>query len=82
MPTFWRPKILISFTTIPSRFEHVPSAVSNLLKQQTWANFEVVVSIPRAYKRFPDWDGQIPAELHSLGDKVRLHRPEVDYGMC
>ena len=54
-----------------------------MLKQK-WKNLEVVIDIPRSYKRFPDWDGEIPQDLLSallaLGSRVRVHRSELDYG--
>jgi hypothetical protein len=50
-------KIVISFTTIPSRFEKLNFVIENLKKQ---LHHELWINIPKSYKRFPDWNGVIP----------------------
>lgn len=67
-------KIVISLTSIPPRFNKLPAIVESLGKQMC---HEIWVNIPRRYKRFPDWDGQVPEFTNS---KVKLNRDCEDWG--
>lgn len=48
---------VISLTSIPSRFKGLEPTLLSLLRQGA---DEVRLYIPRAYQRFPDWDGTLP----------------------
>jgi hypothetical protein len=50
-------KVIISLTSIPSRFEQLGTFVEELQKQ---LHTEIWVNIPKSYKRFPEWNGLIP----------------------
>jgi hypothetical protein len=74
--TNWvKPKVIVSLTSIPSRFEKLPAIVEALTQQMC---HEIWVNIPKKYTRFPDWDGQVP-DLGS-NSKVKLNRPSEDWG--
>lgn len=73
--THWvKPKVVMSLTSIPPRFEKLPSIVEALCQQTC---HEVWVNIPRKYNRFPDWDGTVPQFTNS---KVKLNRECEDWG--
>ena len=74
--TNWvKPKVIVSLTSIPSRFDKLPAIVESLSHQ---ACHEIWVNIPEKYTRFPEWDGQVP-DLCS-NSKVKLNRPSEDWG--
>ena len=66
---------IISLSTIPPRFEKIGTALDSLLAQTLPAQ-EIRLYIPRAYRRFPDWDGKLPV----VPDGITIHRCEKDYG--
>lgn len=70
-------KVVVSLTSIPSRFARLAPVVEALARQTC---HEVWLNIPRKYNRFPDWDGQIPEELYHIGDKVVINRDCEDFG--
>ena len=70
-------KVIVSLTSVPSRFNKLPLIVENLLKQ---ACHEVWINIPSKYNRFPDWDQKIPTELYNLGPKVVVNEGCEDFG--
>ena len=49
---------IISLTAIPSRFDGLGPTLESLAAQGA---DQVRLHIPRAYRRFPDWDGRLPA---------------------
>lgn len=67
--------IVISLSTIPSRFEHLSFTLNSLLNQSLPADL-IEVYIPHKYKRFPEWDGALPA----LPSGVQLIRCPIDFG--
>jgi len=69
-------KLIISLTSIPTRFDKLPALIENL-KQQTCGD-EIWINIPKKYKRFPDWDGSFP--WTNLGPKVIINRDCDDWG--
>lgn len=74
--TNWiKPKVIVSLTSVPSRFEKLPTIVEALTQQMC---HEIWINIPKKYTRFPDWDGQVP-DLGS-NSKVKLNRPDEDWG--
>lgn len=73
-PNWLKPKVIVSLTSIPSRFKNLPMIVNSLSQQMC---HEIWVNIPRKYTRFPDWDGQVPEFSNS---KVKLNRDCEDWG--
>ena len=68
-------KVIISLTSIPTRFDKLPGIVEDLKKQMC---NEIWVNIPKKYKRFPDWDGVFP--YADFGEKVIINRDCDDWG--
>lgn len=64
---------IISLTTIPGRFSGLGPTLDALLAQGA---DEVRLYIPAAYRRFPDWDGQLP----SVPGAVSIVRCDKDLG--
>jgi hypothetical protein len=67
-------KVIISLTSIPSRFKYLQGIVTRL-EQQTC--HEVWVNIPPTYNRFPDWDQVVPP---IFGTKLKVNRDCEDLG--
>ena len=70
-------KVVVSLTTIPSRFKYTSVIVKSLCGQ---ACHEVWLNIPKKYNRFPEWDGSIPPEFINLDPKFKLNIMDKDYG--
>lgn len=66
---------VLSLTSVPPRFRYLPDTLHSLLAQ-TAPVAEIRLHIPWRYRRFPDWDGTLPA----VPKGVRLVRTEVDFG--
>jgi hypothetical protein len=64
---------VISLTSIPSRFKGLDTTLRSLLLQGA---DEVLLYLPYAYRRFPDWDGSLP----QVPQGVTICRTEADYG--
>ena len=64
---------VISLTAIPSRFARLGPTLDSLAAQGA---DEVRLHIPRAYRRFPDWDGGLP----SVPAGVQIIRCDTDLG--
>lgn len=68
------PKILVSVTSVPPRFEtSLPRALEVLCE----GRHDVLLSIPRAYRRWPD--PKIPSSILNRSGIV-VHRPNNDWG--
>lgn len=70
-------KVIVSLTSIPSRFDKLEPILRALTLQtchQIWLN------IPKSYKRFPEWDGQVPGNLLNLDPKIVINRECEDLG--
>lgn len=67
-------KVIVSLTSIPSRFAHLQNIVTRL-EQQTC--HEVWINIPQTYTRFPEWDGTVPP---IFGTKLKVNRDCEDLG--
>jgi len=65
---------LITLSSIPPRFGHIGPTLESLVAQAGVDGVELYV--PHSYRRFPDWDGTLPA----LPAGVTLHRCKTDYG--
>jgi len=61
-------KVVISLTSIPSRFENL-SIIIERLSQQTC--HEIWLNIPTSYNRFPEWDGKISENFNI---KLKINR--------
>jgi hypothetical protein len=69
-------KVIVSLTTIPSRFDKLQVILPGLLEQTC---HEVWLNIPPRYNRFPDWDGQLP-DLSNFDSKLKINRDCEDLG--
>ena len=69
-------KVIVSMTTIPSRFDKLQTVLPGLLGQTC---HEVWLNVPPKYNRFPDWDGQLP-DLSHFGSKLKINRDCEDLG--
>ena len=69
-------KVIVSMTTIPSRIPHALKLAQEELVNQTCHG--VWVNIPRVYKRFPDWTGEVSQTFSNK--RVRMHRECEDLG--
>lgn len=67
--------LIITITSIPSRFEALGETLSSLLKQNALIE-DIQLYIPKVYKRFPDYDGSIP----EFPSRINVIRPDSDYG--
>lgn len=70
-------KVVISLTSIPSRFDKLAPVLAALTRQTC---HEIWLNVPRRYNRFPDWDGHVPEELYEISPKVIINRDCEDFG--
>jgi len=70
-------KTIISLTSIPSRFNTLPTIVEKLTHQKLID--EIWVNIPKKYNRFPDTKVVIPDEMYTIDKRVIINRCD-DYG--
>jgi hypothetical protein len=70
-------KLVISLTSIPSRFDKLGPILYGLTLQTC---HEVWLNIPPKYNRFPDWDGNVPEALYNISPKVVINRDCEDFG--
>ena len=64
---------VISLTSIPPRFPFIGATLESLLHQDADL---VQLYIPEAYRRFPDWNKNLP----SVPSGVNIRRCKIDYG--
>jgi hypothetical protein len=69
-------RVIISLTSIPSRFDKVSEILKNLTRQTC---HEIWINIPRFYNRFPDWNGSLPDWIN-FDPKLRINRDCEDLG--
>jgi hypothetical protein len=69
-------RVIISLTSIPSRFDKVSEILKNLTRQTC---HEIWINIPRSYNRFPDWNGSLPDWIN-FDSKLRINRDCEDLG--
>ena len=67
-------KVIISLTSVPPRFKHLPAIIERLEHQMC---HEIWLNIPRSYERFPDWDGSFDFQFSS---KIFVNRDCEDLG--
>lgn len=65
---------LITLTSVPPRFGLIGPTLEALVAQQGIDGVELY--LPRTYRRFPDWDGTLPA----VPKGVTIHRISTDHG--
>ena len=65
---------LITLSSIPPRFRLIGPTLEGLVAQAGTDGVELY--LPHSYRRFPDWDGTLPA----VPAGVTIHRCETDYG--
>jgi hypothetical protein len=71
----WVVMAIISLTTVPPRFAALPEVLASLLSQSHVIE-EIRVYIPKTYRRFPQWSGEVP----QIPPQVRLIQVEEDFG--
>ncbi|MBY6153971.1 glycosyltransferase family 2 protein [Vannielia litorea] len=69
------PRLVISLTTIPSRFPEIGATLESLLAQTAQVE-EIRLNIPHRYRRFADYDGSLP----DVPKGIRIVRPKEDLG--
>lgn len=67
--------VVVSLTSIPPRFAHLPNKVNSLLNQSVKVD-RIEIYIPTSYRRFPGRDFKIPP----LPKGVSIVRVDQDYG--
>ena len=67
--------LIVSLSTIPPRFDKIGETLKSLLNQSVKAD-HIYLYIPETYRRFPDWDGQLP----HVPDGITIRRTDVDLG--
>jgi hypothetical protein len=67
--------MIISLSSIPSRFGHLRPTLDSLLRQKHRAE-RIILYIPQSYRRFPDWDGRLPI----VPEGIEIHRVDEDFG--
>jgi hypothetical protein len=69
------PLRIISLSTIPPRFPALAPTLNSLVEQNGPID-EIRLYIPKRYRRFPDYDGSLPA----VPNGITIVRPEEDLG--
>lgn len=67
--------LVVSLSAIPPRFPRLDLTLRSILAQSRPAD-RVLLYIPRAYRRFPDWNGVLP----KVPEGVEIRRCETDLG--
>lgn len=67
--------LIISLSTIPPRFDRIGPTLDSLLRQSVRPD-RIVVYVPRAFRRFPDYDGRLP----QVPEGVEIRVVDKDYG--
>ncbi|WP_204113335.1 glycosyltransferase family A protein [Shimia biformata] len=67
--------LVVSLSTIPPRFKGIGPTLNSLLNQAVRPD-QIILWIPRVYRRFPEYDGHLP----QVPDGVEIRRTDTDYG--
>ncbi len=67
--------LVISLSSVPPRFGRIGATLRSLLAQRAKVQ-RILLCIPRAYRRFPDWDGTLP----QVPEGVEILRCDEDLG--
>jgi len=70
-------KVIISLTSIPSRFRNLPIVIESLTHQTC---HEIWLNIPKSYNRFPEWDKSFPLDIFNFGSKLKINFDCEDLG--
>ena len=70
-------KVVISLTSIPSRFISLPIVIDRLTHQTC---HEIWLNIPKSYNRFPEWDKSFPLDFFNFGSKLKINCECEDLG--
>ncbi|MGH1445740.1 MAG: glycosyltransferase family 2 protein [Cognatishimia sp.] len=70
-----KPKVIVSLSTIPPRFEMLGATLTSILRQNTKID-EIRVNIPKTYRRFPEHNFSLP----EVPEGVRIAVCDEDYG--
>lgn len=68
-------RLIITLSSIPSRFSGLGRTLESLLRQRVPAE-QIRLYVPRSYRRFPDWNGHLPR----VPEGVLIVRCEEDFG--
>ena len=71
------PRVIISLTSTPARFDKLENVLKNLTQQIC---HEIRVNIPKKYTRFPEWNGEIPESLWNIHPMIKINRDCEDLG--
>ncbi|MCW8843145.1 MAG: glycosyltransferase family 2 protein [Rhodobacteraceae bacterium] len=66
---------VITLSSIPPRFDRL-ALTFEALRHQTVPPEAIILYVPKAYRRFPDWEGTLP----QVPEGVEIRRVETDYG--
>lgn len=67
--------LIVTLSSIPPRFVHLRPTLDSLLRQKHRAE-RIVLYIPQSYRRFPDWNGELPI----VPNGVEIRRVDEDFG--
>ncbi|MCG6901280.1 MAG: glycosyltransferase family 2 protein [Rhodobacter sp.] len=67
--------LIVTLSSIPPRFSGIGETLQSLLAQSRRAD-RILLYIPERYRRFPDWDGALPA----VPEGVEIRRAAQDLG--
>ena len=67
--------LIVSLSTIPPRFSRIGETLRSLRRQSTRAD-RILLYIPEAYRRFPEWDGVLP----EVPEGIEIRRCSEDLG--
>lgn len=67
--------LIVSLSTIPPRFSRIGETLRSLRAQSTLAD-RILLYIPAAYRRFPEWDGALP----QVPEGIEIRRCAEDLG--
>jgi hypothetical protein len=70
-------KVVVSLTSVPSRFDKLEAVLTPLLLQTC---HEIWLNIPPKYDRFPEWDGMVPGWLFNFDPKLKVNLDCEDLG--
>lgn len=67
--------LIVSLSSIPPRFDRLGPTLESLTRQTAKVD-RILLYLPKAYRRFPDYDGRLP----EVPEGVEIRRIDEDYG--
>jgi hypothetical protein len=67
--------MIVTLSSIPPRFGELGPVLHSMLRQRLPAE-QIILYIPRRYRRFPEWDGALP----DVPEGISLRLVDEDYG--